>query len=395
MAIGSAKVSGIYITETATFATAAPVGGDTWTHVPAIDQPLPALEQMLDTVVEGNAYGAGTAPVPTVKKSSIQLQTRVWTGSKGFGTGTDPTTCFMQKPLESYFGMAADTAFAGTTLAALSGPGLSSPIKVTSATGITAGKFVRNGTTKEVAMVTAVSGTDVTLSRDFTTYSAGVVLEGAFDFRPTLGQYAKALWMNAERDTHSRLLGAGAVFTLGLQNIAAGNALRYAFGFEFNSFAAGVTISSKTQNTYVSQPLIAKGAELIVDGTEEVCIYDGSIEFGVAKEWVECSGGTESRDGWIITDVEGSSLSFSEYYDADRWTAYEGQTGSNVMLVHSASTGFGAVAVYIPYATFTVQEAVNGKKESQTVTVKANMPTQSQVTAGFTSPIYYGVFSGE
>lgn len=395
MTIGSAKVSGIYITEKNTFATAAPVGGDTWTQVPAIDQPLPALEQMLDTVVEGNAYGAGTAPVPTVKKSSIQLQTRVWTGSKGFGTGTDPTTCYMQKALESYFGMAANTAFAGTTLAALSGAGKTAPIKVTSATGLAAGKFVRNGTTKEVAMVKAVSGTDVTLDRDFTTYTAGVVLEGAFDFRPTLGQYAKALWMNAERDTHKRLLGAGAVFTLGLQNIAAGNALRYAFGFEFNSFAAGVTISSKTPNVFTSTPLIAKGAELIIDGTEEVCIYDGSVEFGVAKEWVECSGGTESRDGWIITDVEGSSLSFSEYYDADRWTSYEGQTGHEVLLVHSASTGFGAAAVYIPNATFTVQEAVNGKKESQTVTVKANMPTAAQVTAGFTSPIYYGVFSGE
>lgn len=394
MSIGSAKVSGIYITEKATFPTAAPVGGDTWTPVPAIDQPLPGLEQILDSAVEGNEYGAGTAPVPTVKKSTIQLQTRVWTGSKGFGTDTDATTCFMQKSLESYFGMDADVAFAGTTVAGSSGPGLTTPLKVASATGISVGKMVRNGTTKEVAMVTAVSGTDITLSRDFTTYSLGVVLEGAFDFRPTLGKRDKVLWMNAERDTHSRLLGAGGVFTLALQNIAAGNALRYAWGYEFDSFAAGVSISSKTQNTFVSTPLIAKGAELIIDGTEEVYIYDGSVNFGVAHEWIECSGGTQSRDGIIITDVEGAQLSFSEYYDADRWSAYEAQTGSNVLLVHNNSSGFGAVAVYIPYATFTAAEGVNGKKESQVITVKANMPTQAQVTAGFMSPIYYSVFSG-
>jgi len=395
MAIGSAKVSGIYLIEKATFTTAAPVGGDTFTHVPAIDQPLPVLEQGTDDAVEGNEYGATTPPVATVKKSTLQVTTRVWNGSKVFGTGTDPTTCFMQKALESYFGAAANTAFAGTTIAAASGLGKTTPLKVSSATGLAVGKAVRNAATGEGAIVKAISGTDITLSRDFSAAAQNTVLEGAFDFFPTLGQYNKALWVNHERDSVKRLLGAGGAFTLQMQGVAAGNTLRYVFGLEFNTYAAGLTISSKTPNAFVTNALIAKGSELIIDGTENVCFYDGQIDFGIGKEWVECDSGDEGRDGFVNTDVEGAGMTFSEYYDADRWTSHDAQSPHELMVVFYAPSGGGGALVYMPNVTFKVADAVNGKKEAQTVTVKAHMPTTAQQAAGFTWPISYHVFSGE
>jgi hypothetical protein len=395
MAVGSAKVSRVSVSETSTFTATAPTGGSTWVQVPTLDQPLPTVEQGVDDATEGNLVGAMTAPVPTTKKSGLAITTRAWTGSKRFGAGTDPTSCFNQKLLESNFQRAADTQFGGTTIAASSGPGLTTPLKVTSSTGMAVGKALRNATTYEVGFITAISGTDITLNRDFTTYTAGIEIEGAFDFKPYLGQYDKALWLNVKRDLHSWLLGAGAAFGCQLSGLAAGGGLRYTFPYEGNSFAAGVTISSDTDNGFQSTPVIAKGSYVIIGGSESICISDGSVDLSIDKEWVECAGGTQGRSGVVNTGCSKVGASWTEYYAAQRFTDYQAQTGKDVLVSFSPGTGYGAVSAWFPNVTFTPAEAAQGNKEAMTTTCRANLPTAAQRTAGILYPVYFAVHSGE
>jgi hypothetical protein len=331
--------------------------------------------------------------VVTVKRDSLQVTVRAWTGNKRFGSGTDPTSCFLQDLLECYFGAAANSSFTGTTIAAASGPGKTTPLKVTSASGMSVGLAIRNATTKEVGFITAISGTDITLNRDFTTVTAAIELEGAFNFVPTIGQYGRYPYVNHERASVKRLLGPGDVMTYQLQGLAAGNVLRHVMGLEFNTFTTGINISTKTLNAFTASPLVTKGAEIVVGGSEAVCFYEGGVEFGVRHEWVECADGSQGRDGTIITDTEGAQMTFSEYYDATRWTDYEAQTGKDVLLSFT-DENFGAISVWAPNATFKVVPAVNGNKEAQSVTVKFNRPTAAQVAAGITSPFYYAIHSG-
>lgn len=394
--VSSAKVTRVTVIGDKQVSDAAPAGSDTWVHVPVLENPVPVKEMGIDEATEGNDYGAATAPLPTAPKATLAMTTRVYGGSKRFAAATDPTSCYCQALLESYFGQAKNIAFTGTTIASSSGPGKTTPLKVTSASGLAVGMAVQHGVTNEIGFVTAISGTDISLDRDWTTYAAGPDVVGAFNFSPAIGDAAssaKLIYVNHERDSHKSLLGEGAVFGFQLQGLAANSSLQYAFNAEFDDWQAGVTLSSFTRNAFTTANLVSKGGKVLVNGTESICISDGSVDFGVGHEWVECASGTNGRDGVAYTQAM-PTASFTEYYSSTRWDDYRAQTGKTFHMSF-ANSGYQAVAVFFPNATFTVAEGAIGSKEGYPVTVRANMPTAAQVTAGLTKPVYYAVFSGE
>lgn len=394
--VSSAKVTRVTVIGDKQVSDAAPAGSDTWVHVPVLENPTPVKEMGIDEATEGNDYGAASAPLPTSPKATLAMTTRVYGGSKRFAAATDPTACYCQALLESYFGQAKNIAFTGTTIAATSGPGKTTPLKVTSATGLAAGMAVQHGVTNEIGFVTAISGTDISLDRDWTTYAAGPDVAGAFNFSPAIGDAAssaKLIYVNHERDSHKSLLGEGAVFGFQLQGLAANSSLQYAFSAEFDDWQAGVTLDTFTRNAFTTANLVSKGGKVLINGTESICISDGSVDFGVGHEWVECASGTNGRDGVAYVSAM-PTASFTEYYSSTRWDDYRAQTGKTFHMSF-ANSGYQAVAVFFPNATFTVAEGAIGSKEGYPVSVRANMPTAAQVTAGLTKPVYYAVFSGE
>lgn len=397
--VSSAKVTRVTVIGDKQVSDAAPTGSDTWVHVPVLENPTPVKEMGIDEATEGNDYGAASAPLPTAPKATLAMTTRVYGGSKTFdgsGGSADPTSCFAKALLESYFGAASSNAFTGTTVATSSGPGKTTPLKVASASNLAVGMAIQSGTTLEIGFITAISGTDISLDRDWTTYANGNVVRGAFNFSPAIGDAAssaKLIYVNHERDSHKSLLGEGAVFGFQLQGLAANSSLQYAFNAEFDDWQAGVTLSSFTRNAFTTANLVSKGGKVLVNGTESICISDGSVDFGVGHEWVECASGTNGRDGVAYVSAM-PTASFTEYYSSTRWDDYRAQTGKTFHMSF-ANSGYQAVAVFFPNATFTVAEGAIGSKEGYPVTVRANMPTAVQVTAGLTKPVYYAVFSGE
>lgn len=401
-AAGSAKKSRINFSEVASYTATAPVGGDTWVHIPAVDQPLPSLPQGEDAPIIGNNYGASSIGYPTVKgPAGLQWQTPVYTGTLGLdGTGGDsnPSACYAQKLLESYFGAASDFLFKGTTVGAASGAGRTAPLVVAAATNLAVGMAIKVGS-ENPRFITAISGTDISLNADLSASpSNGTVVYGAFNFKPTLGEYAPYLYLNVERDGHGWMLGAGKVNSLALQNLAAGGGLRYAMGFEGSTFVGSVSISSFVPNAFTGQPVVANGGEVIFD-TASVCITDGNVNFGANHVWRLCATGTEGRDGFELVSVEGVEAQVTEYYAGARWTQYAARTGIPIMLSFevgstAAAQARGSVAVFFPNATVMPAEGVAADLVAQTCAIKAHMPTTAQITAGLTSPVYYAVFGG-
>lgn len=394
--VSSAKITRVTYVGDKQVSDTAPVAGASWVHLPVLENPTPVREMGVDEATEGNDYGAASTPVATAPRATLAATTRVYGGSKTFGAATDPTSCYAQALLESYFGAASSNGFGGTTIAASSGLGKTTPLKVTSASGMAVGMAVQNASTYEIGFITAISGTDITLDRDFTTAVSTTELRGAFNFSPAIGDSAssaKLIYVNHSRDSHKSLLGEGAVFGLQLQGLAANSSLQYAFNMEFDDWVSGVTESSFVRNAFTTSSIISKGGKVIVNGTESVCISDGSVDFGVAHEWVECASGTNGRDGVAYVSVS-PTATFTEYYSSTRWDDYRAQTGKTFHMSF-ASSALPAVAVFFPNATFTVAEGAIGSKEGYPVTVRANMPTAAQVTAGLTKPVYYAVFSGE
>lgn len=400
-AAGSAKNYRLSLSEVATYTTTAPTGGSTWIHMPVEGQPLPNLEQGVDEPVIGNTSGASVAGYPTVKKSDISWTMPIYTGSTSFDGAsgdTDPTSCFFQKGLESYFGMAASASFTGTTVASGTGAGRTAAMKVASASNLAVGMMVMvNG---EGRFITAISGTDITLNCDLsTTPSLGDVVAGCFNFKPTLGEYAKYLYLNAERDGHKWLLGPGKMTELSVTNLAAGGGLRYGGKYEGTTWTSGVSISSFTPNEFSGQPVVAAGGQTMIDTVTSICITDGTLNFGSNHEWRSCSNGTEGRDGTEIVHVENAGATWTEYYNATRFTQFTAQTAVPVALVFAvgsttAAKRRGAIGVFYPNATLKVSEATQGNLVAMSVTLKANLPTSAQITAGLTSPVYFSVAGG-
>ena len=213
--MSSSIVNRYFISEVATFATTAPTNGSTWIHVPHIGNERLVKVQEFDDAIQANHLGLTTAQYPTVKGGSFTFRTMIHTGTKAFdGTGGDsnPTSCYAQKLLESYFGVAASAAFTGTTVAAASGAGNTAPLKVASASNLAVGMAIFvgavDGSAGEVRFITTISGTDITLDQDLSAanYVENSIVYGAFNFSPTLGAYAKQLYLSHIMDGHADLL---------------------------------------------------------------------------------------------------------------------------------------------------------------------------------------------
>lgn len=404
--MSSAKVIRVNEAEVATFTTTAPVAGSTWRHVPVIEAPIPTRTQERDEALEGNARGTDSMVYPTVQSSEYSFQTRIYTGTAGTAD-TDPTRCFMQWGLEDYFGVDADNAFTGTTVAASSGPGQSSALKVASATNISVGDILGFGGSDtqtppiEFRAVTAISGTDVTLNADLTdadNYASGAIVYGGFQFVPTLNNRSKHHYLNVEENGRSTLIGPGKFTGLSITGMAAGGAARYNWTFRGNDFAAGVTPDTFTPNPFTGSPIVTKGMQIYV-GTMAPQVAELGVEFNFGHEWVVDGTAVHGRAGFELVNVGGSRVSFKEYHVAQRETDWEAQNGVTVFgAAYVGSTraagSRGAIAFFMPNATLvTARDKLNNQTGLST-TFEARDPTSAQVTAGLTSSIYYCVFGG-
>jgi hypothetical protein len=405
--MSSAKPLRVNEAEVATFTTTAPVAGSTWRHVPVIESPLPTRTQERDEALEGNSRGTDSMVYPTVQSSEYQFQTRIYTGTTGTEDTASAISPFMQRALEDYFGYDADTAFSGTTVAAASGPGQSSALKVTSASNISVGDILGFGGTDtqsppiEFRAVTAISGTDVTLNADLTdadNYASGAIVYGGAQFVPTLGLRAKHHYLNVEENGRSTLIGPGKFTGLSITGMAAAGAARYNWTFQGNDFAAGVTPDTFTPNAFTGSPIVTKGMQIYV-GTVATQVAELGVEFNFGHEWKMDGTATHGRAGIELVNVGGSRVSFKEYHVAQRETDWEAQSGVSVFgAAYVGSTraagSRGAIAFFIPNATLvTTRDKLNNQTSLSTV-FEARDPTSAQVTAGLTSSIYYCVFGG-
>ena len=405
--VGSALVNRYNVAEVATFTTTAPVNSDTWTHVPVLGAPMPDLTMDADEASEANTLGASSLHYPTVRKSALAVTTRIHTGSKGFdgsGGDADPTTPFLALMLKSLFNSAPSAAFTGTTAAAAGGPGRTTPLKVTSATNLAVGMALMwEG---EIAFIKGISGTDITLNRDFSATPANLdPIYGAFNYSLTLGDAATYLYQLVERDGHSWLLGPGQVMNGKISGLAAGAGLRYELGFEGNTFASGFAPSTFTPSVFTDSPVIAKAGQVYIDNTARL-ITDGSLDFGFLKEWRQASSTTNTTEGKDVIEVVGHgtpSMTLKPFYAAADWTKYLARTAFEFMAAYTvgstdAAKARGAVAWYMPNCQMTTKEGTAQNQVASEVTISGRDPqTTGSVVSAYTSltkPIYFAVFGG-
>lgn len=393
----SAKVARYSVSSVSGWGDAAPTASSTWVHVPALDAPLPKLEQSTDVAQESDNDGASSIDYPTVRGSSISLSTRIHTGTKAFdgpSGDTPPTSFFMQPLLESYFGGAA-TTFAGTTVTS---GGSSSAPNLTSVSGLSVGQAVQVG--QYVAFVTGISGSTVTLNRGIAG-GAGSVVYGAYNLAPVLGEVAGYHYVNAEYSgTYEGLLGPGRVTKLAIQGGAAKGGLRYAADFSADTFGGSVTPSSLTYTapTYTGPTLVGKGADVSIF-SDNLTVADLSIDFGVTHEELPATTGTNGRAGWSLTGCE-PTAEFSEYFAVDRFDQGYSRSGVDFLVVVPGNTTSAAtlartsIAVWMPNAQLTVEPSTVGGQRGQKVKVVGHRPTAAQKTAGLTSPVYFSIFGG-
>jgi hypothetical protein len=316
----SVKVNGYYISEVATWETAAPDANSTWLYVGHLGNEELGKEQMFDDAQEANSVGARTPRNPTVKGGSFTLRVRVRTGSKGddgASGDTAPTTCYAQKLLENAFGVAA-VHNAGTTVAAASGPGASTPLKVTSATNMALGMAIQIGS--EMRVIVGISGTDITLNKDLLTsanYDAGTVIYGGFFFVPTLGSYAKYIYLTHVTGAKVDMLQRCRVTNFKIVGLGAKEGLRYEFTLQADSYTrSGVTPTSIPAETFTGTPIVAKSGTLFV-GTTAIAVRTASVEFNMVHEEQEAattSGAESGRQSFDITGLDGGSVTMEEQY---------------------------------------------------------------------------------
>lgn len=379
----------------------AQVAGASWIHLPVEGTPEGTREIGIDTAAVSNARGNDSVDYPTVRKGGISgLVIPTFGGNVGLdGAGGDsaPTTVFLQALLENYFN-GTFASHAGTTTSTNGIGSSGDPLDVTSATGITVGSALMvNG---EFRFVESISGTAVVLNQPLSAApSNGDVVYGGFSIGVTLGNSVDHyLAINEElANGEGTQYYAGEVMALQLTGLAAGNGLKWNIGFESNTWTDEVTPSSFTANAYTAAPVVAAAGEVLVNGTA-TCISDGSVDFGVRKEWVPCSTGEQGRDG---VEVFGASptATITEYYTASRLTQYTGRTGIDVMFAFSngstnAAKARHAIAVWMPNAQVMTAGAAVGNLRGMSTTFNARDPDSTQVAAGITSPIYLAIFGG-
>lgn len=397
----TARYNRVTFSEVATFAATAPSSLNSMTHIPAIDPAAPAVVQSFDEGNETSNDGSMSVKYPTAKESSYELSTRVYTGDKSIASsGTDATSAYLWKLIDSYFNMLADTSGAGTTVA--SGTG-AVPV-VTLATGINVGNalmFGGSGTDGSVRFAAAVSGTSITVDDTIDTaadFAAAAEVYSAFNWAPTMGAYAPHIYFNWEGADHNWLVGPGKVTSFKLAGMAAREGCRYVFGFSGDTYAAGINSGTFTSNAYTGSPLVSVGATCNINGTD-TAVGDFEIDFGVKHEPVTATSGNNGRAGWEVTEVAPTG-SFTEYYASGRWTQYAAATSIPLRFVIPVSTAGhvarakGTIAVWFPNCNITVEEAVLNGQRANKVSFQAKRPTAAQQANSVISPVYFSVFGG-
>lgn len=405
--MSSAKVLRVNYSEVATRATAAPTNGSTWTHVPVLDFPLPDLQQGVDTAQEANNTGTASLDYATVRRAPYSFSTHVFTGTKGddgAGSDTDPSSCFMQKPLESYFGVAARNAWGLTasavTVGAASGAGKTGDLVVNSTTSIAVGDGLMIG--GEIRFVEkVVDATHLTLNVDLSSSpSNATVVYAGYNFKPTLGEYAKYIYMDVERDGHSWLLGPGKFTGLKL-GVTAKGLLKYDWNYDGETWTSGFAPSSFVENAFTGSPVVASSGQVYF-GTTATCISEGSIDFGVLHEDQPCATGTNGTDGLEIVGSMGAKASVKTFYAAGDFTAFGARTAQQFQFgwtvgSTAAAQARGSVAVWMPNAQVMVKEDSIQSQVGESVEIMARSPQKSTdaiIAANCTSAVYYTVFGG-
>lgn len=405
--MSSANVLRVNIAEVATFSTTAPAAGATWIHVPVLDLPLPTLTQEMDTAQEANSNGYPSASYATGKSSGLTYTTRVHTGTKGGSGDTDPTSCFMQKHIESFLGADA-VEFEDTTVAGGDSDGNTATLTVTPVVGQAYGVCSTNSTSNddmEVVFATAVTTNTLTADTEMTfTPALNDLVYGAFNFKPQLGARAKHHYLNVELDGHKWLLGPGRITGMNITGASARQGLRYGWVFTGDKWADGVTPSTFTNNntTFSGAPLAGIGQMVYVNGGA-VRMSDVTINLNVTHEEIAAVSDSTSganpngRAGWEITKATASG-EFTEYYTSARWDQYTGRTAIPLKFVFrtgstNAAKGRGTVALYVPKAEVVVEEATINGQRAQKVKWSAISPTAAQLTNGL-SIFHLAVFGG-
>lgn len=406
---GSEKVNRYSFAEVATFATAAPTAYTSYVDIPVEGSPeFGKVQDSADANI-ANIYGASSPPIATVRSSSFAFETPICGGTAaldGVGGDSAPTSCFMQAPLESFFGADAVT-FAGNTVAASSGAGNTAPLKFTSATGVTPGMIFQFGS--EIRAATVKSTNDVTLNADLGTaanYAENAVIYGAFNFTPTVGQKVECLHMLHEFGTSRyEKAGPGKITGLTVGGLGAKGYAKYSFTFSGDdwSLVSGATgySSTYTYNAFTGSKIIAQAGTVLVNGTARYC-SDVTINFGIThSERItnSTSGATNGRDDWEITAVANPTITITSYYADDDWTDMRNKTGRDVLVAWQGGTTNAAkarsfIAAFMPNATCTVAPAVINGMRAQQATFVGHAPTATQIGNSLTSPIYYAVGGG-
>ena len=397
----TARYNRVTFGEVATFATTAPSSLNSMTHIPAIDPAAPSVVQSFDEGNETAGDGSMSVKYPTAKDATWELTARVYTGDKSIASsGTDATSAYLWKLIDSYFGMAADTSGAGTTVA--SGTG-SAPV-MTLITGINAGNalmFGGSGTDGSVRFVAAVSGSTVTPDDTIDTaadFAAAAEVYSAFNWAPVMGAYAPHVYFNWEGADHQWLVGPGKITSFKLSGLAAREGCRYAMGFSGDTYAGGFTSGTFTPNAYTGSPLVSVGATCNINGTD-TAVGDFEIDFGVKHEPVTATSGTNGRAGWEITEVAPTG-SFTEYYASGRWTQYAAATSIPLRFVIPVSTSGhvakakGTIAVWFPNCNLTVCGGVLNWQLAGWVACQARRPPTARQANSVVSPVYFSVFGG-
>lgn len=415
MSSTSVKVNTYALSPVAAWLTAAPVNSDTWTILEHLGDQELAKPQDVDAGQEANPYGLATNDYPTIKGGGFPSTTRIYTGTKGndgAGSDTDPTSCYGQTRYESYFGMAAGNAFKGTTVAGTSGPGFTTPLKVTSASNLVVGMgiFVGavGGSVGEYATITNISGTDVTLDHDIVAanYASGSIIYGGFNFYPNLGEPAAYQYLTHTKSTGQDMIGASRVTSLKLSGLDAAAGMRLEAAFQADRYYAGsgegaVVPSAVVANAFSGSPLVAVGGQAMINSVARA-LQGASVDFPCKFDPIDTSstaGAAQSRAGIMMSSMDGGSFDFETLYASGDWTLHGSRAPVPMSLAHhvpgtNVQQARGAIYVYCPGVQMMVEGGA--RKNQRTNKVKGKMvgPTAAQIALGLTKSCYVTVFGG-
>jgi hypothetical protein len=404
------RIYRVNASEVATYGTAAPGVGETWTHVPQIGRPRPPVGVNFDDANVENSLGlSSTRYVANDGPFAYPIETQLFTGTKGedgAGADTSPTAAYLHNLWLSLFGMAAvaNPAPVGTTAGAASGPGKTTDLQ-TAASGTAnwavGDGIMCNGQVNFVEKV--VDSTHATLMYDFSpTPSPGDVIYCGFNFSAVNGVRTKYEYLTVEESGHGWLYGPGQVMSGKIAGMAAGNGLRVQMGFEGNSIAAGVTPTTFTPNAFTGQPAIAKGGQCVINQTA-TAIAEASCDFGIIKNWLEDATAVNGRGGVEIAGQE-ATVTIVEPYLAQRVTDYRAGTTFPLMIAFTvgstnAAKARGWVGLFIPNAQLdpTAEGLYSQNQLGLASTFKSHNPALSSdaiIAANCTKACYLSIGGG-